>query len=106
MAEKKPDQAVLEFIVKTLVNYPDAVEVKRMVDEMGVVLSLKVDPRDMGLIIGRAGSTAKALRTLLRIVGIKNNARVSLKVEEPAGGRGPRDRESENDEDMMGDLKI
>jgi uncharacterized protein len=61
---------------------------------MGVLLSLKVNPKDMGLVVGRQGSTAKAIRSLLRIVGVRNNARVNLKIEEPEGStRGPR-RES------------
>ena len=85
MAEK--DQELLEFIVKALVDSPDKVEVKRSVDEMGTLLSLTVDAGDMGQIIGRDGSTARAIRTLIRIIGLKNHARVNLKIEEPEGGR-------------------
>ncbi len=86
-----PDQDFLEFLVKSIVENPDKVEVDRKVDEMGVLLSLKVAPQDMGLVVGRQGSTAKAIRSLLRIVGIRNNARVNLKIEEPEGStRGPR----------------
>ena len=81
------DQEFLEYVVKSLVDTPDAVKVDRKVDEMGVLLTLKVDPTNMGQIIGRNGNTAKAIRTLLRVVGIKNNARVNLKIEEPEGGR-------------------
>lgn len=85
------DQEFLEYLVKSIVENPDKVEVVRKVDEMGVLLSLKVAPQDMGLIVGRQGSTAKAIRTLLRIVGVRNNARVNLKIEEPEGStRGPR----------------
>lgn len=80
------DKEFLEFVVKSLVDNPDAVEVDRKVDEMGVLLNLKVDPQDMGTIIGRSGNTAKAIRTLLRVVGMKHNARVNLKIEEPEGG--------------------
>jgi len=80
------DQDFLEFVVKTLVDNPDAVKVGRVVDEMGVLLTLDVDPQDMGKIIGRSGNTAKAIRTLLRVVGMKNNARVNLKINEPQGG--------------------
>ncbi len=84
------DQEFLEYVVKALVDNPSAVQTDRKVDEMGVLITLKVDPADMGKIIGRMGQTAKAIRSLLRVVGIKNNARVNLKIEEPEGGRGPR----------------
>ncbi|MDP2967512.1 MAG: KH domain-containing protein, partial [bacterium] len=79
MAEKFLDQEFLEYVVKSLVDTPSAVKVDRRVDEMGVLMTLKIDPADMGKIIGRMGNTAKALRTLLRIVGLKNHARVNLK---------------------------
>lgn len=84
MQEK--DAQFLEFVVKALVDNPDAVVIGRTVDEMGVLLSLAVDPADMGKVIGRQGNTAKAIRTLLRVVGMKNNARVNLKINEPEGG--------------------
>lgn len=87
------DKEFLEYIVKSLVDNPKDVKVDRKVDEMGVLLSLTVNPEDMGQIVGRAGSTAKAIRNLVRIVGLKNHARVNLKIEEPVGGRGPRKRE-------------
>lgn len=89
------DQEFLTMLAKALVDHPDDVTVDRRVDEMGVLLSLKVNPMDMGQIVGRQGSTAKAIRSLLRIVGIKNNARVNLKIEEPEGGRGPRPERSD-----------
>lgn len=79
------DQAFLEQVVKSLVDKPEKVEISRTVDEMGVLLTLKVDQEDMGKIIGRDGNTAKAIRTLLRVVGMKNNARVNLKINEPDG---------------------
>jgi predicted RNA-binding protein YlqC (UPF0109 family) len=82
------DQQFLENVVKTLVDNPDKVEITRVVDEMGVLLTLKVDQEDMGKIIGRDGNTAKAIRTLLRVVGMKNNARVNLKINEPDGKEG------------------
>lgn len=89
--EKYSDQSFLEFLVKSIVDHPDDVKVERKVDEMGVLLSLKVNAQDMGQVVGRQGATAKAIRSLLRIVGIKNNARVNLKIEEPEGStRGPR----------------
>ena len=83
------DQAFLEFVVKGLVDNPESVEITRTVDEMGVLLLLTVHPDDMGKIIGKAGNTAKSIRTLLRVVGMKTDARVNLKIEEPEGGRGP-----------------
>ena len=89
--EKLPDQEFLEYLIKSLVDHPDDVTVDRKVDEMGVLLTLKVNRMDMGQVVGRQGATAKAIRSLLRIVGIKNNARVNLKIEEPEGStRGPR----------------
>ena len=91
MAEKKTvDEQFLDYVVKALVDHPDDVKVERRVDEMGVLLSLKVHPEDMGQIVGREGSTARAIRTLVRIIGLKNHARVNLKIEEPEGGRAPR----------------
>lgn len=86
------DQEFLEYIVKALVDHPSDVKVERRVDEMGVLLSLKVNPEDMGQIIGREGSTAKSIRSLVRIVGLKNHARVNLKIEEPEGGRVAREK--------------
>jgi len=87
----KTDAEFIEQIVKMLVDNPDAVKVERKVDEMGVLVSLDVDPSDMGIVIGREGQTAKALRTLLRVIGAKNNARVNLKINEPEGSeRAPR----------------
>ena len=81
------DHEFLEFLIKSLVDHPDDVVVNRTVDEMGVLLSLKVNAEDMGQIIGRSGSTARAIRNLVRIIGLKNHARVNLKIEEPEGGR-------------------
>ncbi len=85
MPEKHQDQVFLENIVKDLVDHPEDVVVTRKVDEMGVLMTLDVNPEDMGKIIGRQGNTAKAIRILLRVVGMKNNARVNLKINEPAG---------------------
>lgn len=85
MAETHVDQQLLEFIIKSVASNPDAVKVERTVDEMGVLLSLKVDPNDMAQVIGRQGSMAKALRTILKVAGAKNKARVNLRIEEPEG---------------------
>ena len=82
------DQQFLESVVKSLVDNPDQVAINRTVDEMGVLLTLDVHSDDMGKIIGRSGNTAKAIRTLLRVVGMKNDARVNLKINEPEGGKG------------------
>lgn len=79
------DQEFIEFAVKAIADYPDDVTTTRQVDEMGVLLTLKVNPADMGKIIGKNGATAKALRTLLRVVGAKNRARINFKIEEPTG---------------------
>lgn len=80
-----PDKDFVEYIVKQIVSLPDEVEVTRSVDEMGVLLTLKVSKDDMGRIIGKNGQTAKAIRVLIRIIGSKNNARVNLKIVEPDG---------------------
>ena len=87
MTDNQSDQDFLEMVVKAIVERPEKVEVKRSIDERGVLIELKVDAIDMGTIIGKDGKTAKALRTLLRVVGAKNNARVNLKIIEPEGGR-------------------
>lgn len=84
------DKAFLESLVKAIVNNPNDVKVTRTVDERGVLLTLDINPGDMGYVIGRQGQTARSIRTLLKIVGAKNNARVNLKINEPEGGRGPR----------------
>jgi predicted RNA-binding protein YlqC (UPF0109 family) len=81
------DHAFLEYVVKALVDRPDEVAIVRSVDEMGVLLTLTVNADDMGKIIGKDGNIAKALRTLLRVVGMKHNARVNLKINEPVGGK-------------------
>ena len=95
---KPVDQEFLEFLVKSIVDHPDDVKVDRKVDEMGVLLSLTVNPQDMGQVVGRQGATAKAIRSLLRIVGIKHDARVNLKIEEPPGStRVPRPPREESE---------
>lgn len=90
------DRDFVEYVVKMLVDNPDDVKVERKIDEMGVLITLDVNPQDMGMVIGREGMTAKALRTLLRVIGARNSARVNLKINEPEGSlRPPREpRES------------
>jgi len=105
MTKEVNDKDFLEHIVKALVDHPGDVKVDRKVDEMGVLLSLNVNPEDMGQIIGRAGSTARAIRSLVRIVGLKNHARVNLKIEEPEGGKGPAQDKKEASEGLD-DLKL
>lgn len=90
MAKAVADQDFIEYVVKALVDHPEDVKISRRVDEMGVLISLKVHPEDMGQVVGKEGSTARAIRGLVRIVGLKNHARVNLKIEEPEGGRAPR----------------
>jgi hypothetical protein len=98
-------QEFLEFLIKSIVDHPEDVRIERKVDEMGVLLSLKVNPQDMGQVIGRQGSTAKAIRSLLRIVGVKNNARVNLKIEEPEGST-RLSQTSESVKKVVEDLKL
>lgn len=84
------DKEFVESIVKEIVNHPEEVKVERKLDEMGVLLTLSVHPEDMGQVIGKEGRTAKAIRTLLRVLGAKDNARLNLKILEPEGStRGP-----------------
>lgn len=88
MAEK--DQEFVEYMVRSIVNHPDDVRAERTIDERGVLITLHVNPEDMGYVIGREGQTARSLRTLLRIVGAKSNARVNLKIYEPEEARQAR----------------
>lgn len=85
MEEKQVDQEFLEYLIKSIVDHPDDVKITRTIDDLGVLLRLQVHKDDMGQVVGRQGATAKAVRSLLRIVGIKHNARVNLKIEEPEG---------------------
>ena len=87
MAAMEHDQEFVEYIVKNIVNHPDDVRTERIVDERGVLITLFINQEDMGYVIGRQGQTARSLRTLLKIVGAKNNARVNLKIYEPEGSR-------------------
>lgn len=87
------EREFVEYVVRNLVNNPEAVEVRRSVDDMGILLELSVDPEDMGKVIGRSGNTAKSLRTLLRVLASKNNERVNLKIIEPEGWRDNPDGE-------------
>lgn len=101
MAKVASDQEFLEYIVKALVDHKDDVKIDRRVDEMGVLLSLKVHPDDMGQIIGKGGATVRAIRSLVRIVGLKNHARVNLKIEEPEGSK-----KAQTGKEKLEELKI
>lgn len=79
------DQQFVEYVLKTIVDNPDDVNVDRTIDEMGVLISVSVNPDDMGKVIGKSGQTAKAIRTLLKVVGAKHDARVNMKIIEPEG---------------------
>ncbi len=101
------DVIFLEFVVKALVEKPEDVRITRTVDEMGVLMTLDVNKDDMGKIIGREGNTAKAIRTLLRVVGMKNNARVNLKISEPVGNMGEvKTSSTKSLDEAMNDLKL
>ena len=104
MTENEKDREFVEYVVKMLVDKPEDVKVERKIDEMGVLITLDVNPQDMGMVIGREGMTAKALRTLLRVIGARNNARVNLKINEPEGGMKAANPTSSVDE-AMEDLK-
>ena len=114
MAKEQIDKDFLEYVVKSIANNPDDVKVTRTVDEMGVLLNLKVNQEDMGQIIGREGSTARAIRTILRVIGVKNNARINLKIEEPEGGRvrsqertfTPQPEVKKNVDEVVDELKL
>lgn len=101
---REMDQEYVEYVVKGIVGHPDDVQTERIIDERGVLITLKVNPADMGYVIGRQGQTARSIRTLLKIVGAKNNARVNLKIHEPEGsthrreGSVPRETNTPNPE--------
>jgi len=95
------DQQFVEFIVKSLVSNPDAVSVERRIDEKGVLLELTVDPEDLGRVIGKRGATAQSLRTLLRALGTKNDARYNLKIVD--NGVGGSSYQDDNRDDTLSD---
>ena len=97
------DQQFVEFVVKSLVSKPEAVQVERRIDEKGVLLELTVDPEDLGRVIGKRGATAQSLRTLLRALGTKNDARYNLKiVDNGEGGYAREPRPERRGDDMSG----
>lgn len=100
------DAQFLDMLIKSLVDNPNDVKIVRTVDEMGVLLTLDVNPADMGKIIGREGNTAKAIRTLLRIVGMKNNSRVNLKISEPVGAPVREQKAVKSVDESLADLDL
>jgi predicted RNA-binding protein YlqC (UPF0109 family) len=111
------DKEFLEMVVKSIVGNPNDVAVDRTIDERGVLLTLKTNPADMGYVIGRKGQTAQSIRTLLKIIGAKNNSRVNLKIYDPEGGNRRsegrsegrsehRDSRDDIDTSAIDDLKI
>jgi uncharacterized protein len=100
------DKEFVEYVVKALVTNPEGVEVKRSVDDMGVLLELTVDPADMGRVIGKAGATAKSIRTLLRVLGAKNDSRVNLKIVEPEGVAVPPEANADTAEPMTQEAPV
>ncbi len=99
MSESTIDQQFIEYVVKSLVGKPDAVIVERIIDEKGVLLTLTVDPEDLGRVIGKRGATAQSLRTLLRALGTKNEARYNLKIVDNGIPREERQSNRDQSED-------
>ena len=99
MSTSSIDVQFVEFIVKSLVGNPDAVQIDRRVDEKGVLLELTVDPEDMGRVIGKRGATAQSIRSLLRALGTKNDARYNLKIVDNGVGSTSRSND-DDDEDV------
>ncbi len=97
------DQQFVEFVVKSLVSKPDAVKIERRIDEKGVLLELTVDPEDLGRVIGKRGATAQSLRTLLRALGTKNDARYNLKIVDNGEPRERRQHDYGDHRDSGGD---
>ncbi len=112
MSDQYSDTQFVEMLVKAIVNNPQDVTTERLIDERGVLITLHINQSDMGYVIGRKGQTARAIRTLLKIVGAKNNARVNLKIYEPEGSRrdpyagADVDTNIRMDTSMVDDLKI
>lgn len=107
MVEDAIYKMFLENIIKGLVEYPDDVKIEKTVDEMGVLLILEVNKKDMGTIIGRKGNTINCIRTLVRIVGLKNNARINLQIKDSEDSSYRRDDKTKNSIDSkLEDLSL
>jgi len=99
------DQEFVEYVVKAIVDNPEDVKTDRKIDEMGVLIELTVNPSDMGQVIGKEGRTAKALRTLLRVLGAKENARINLKITEPEGSEARKTEPESKKEEVKEEVK-
>lgn len=102
------NDAVLEYLemtIKALVDKPEEAKIVKTIDEMGVLMTVDVAPEDMGKLIGRQGATAKSIRTLLRVVGMKHSQRVNMKINEPLGRRAPASAASADVDAAIADLK-
>ena len=102
------NDAVLEYLemtIKALVDKPEDVKIVKTIDEMGVLMTVDVNAEDMGKLIGRLGATAKSIRTLLRVVGMKHSQRVNMKINEPLGRRSPHSAASDDVDAAIADLK-
>jgi predicted RNA-binding protein YlqC (UPF0109 family) len=104
--EKPAYQEVLEKILTSLVNNPQDVKVQRIIDEMGVLLKVKLHPQDMGLIVGRKGENIKSIKNIIRAIGAKNHARVNIKIEEPTQlDRAVASKQNLKSEEIIRELK-
>jgi predicted RNA-binding protein YlqC (UPF0109 family) len=103
--DKAPEEAFLDYVIKAIVDHPDEVKIERSLDNLGVLLTLTVHPDDMGKVIGKNGKLATgAIRPLLHVVGMKHNARVSLKINEPLGGKRDTSIEPKTVEEIVSEL--
>ena len=98
------DQQFVEYVIKSLVEHPDDVAVERMIDEKGVLLTLTVNPEDLGRVIGKRGGTAQSVRTLLRALGTKNDARYNLKIVNNDGYTGSQSSSQSTSDDAADDV--
>jgi len=106
MAELHRDQAFLEFLIKSFVDHPEDVKTERRIDDLGVLITLHINQADMAHVIGRSGNTARAIRTLLRVVGAKDNNRVNMKIYEDESLRQRRMSERQPQRHSQGEGKI
>lgn len=99
-------QDILESILTALVNNPQEVKIQRIIDEMGVLLKIKLHPQDMGLVVGRKGENIKAIKTIIKAIGSKNHARVNIKIEEPTPlDRAVASKQNLKSEEIIKELK-
>lgn len=106
MSNATIDQQFIEYVVKSLVGNPDDVIVERIIDEKGVLLTLTVNPEDLGRVIGKRGATAQSLRTLLRALGTKQEARYNLKIVDNGVPKPEREERSESTSNQSEEREI